>query len=116
MKKDIKTFIQRCDTCQRYKYETIASSSLLQSLSISDTVWTTISMDFIEGLPKSFGKDVILVVVDHLSKYVHFIGLAHLYTAASVVQAYLDNIYKLHDSPNDIVSDRDIFFLSNLWQ
>jgi hypothetical protein len=46
--------------------------------------WTFISMDFIEGLPKSENKDVILVAVDRLTKYAHFIALSHPYTANSV--------------------------------
>jgi hypothetical protein len=31
-------------------------------------------MDFIEALPKSEGLDTIMVVVDKLTKYAHFIG------------------------------------------
>ena len=57
-------------------------------------------MDFIEGLPKSMGKDVVFVVVDRMSKYVHFMSLTHPFLALDVVQSYLDNVFKLHNMPN----------------
>lgn len=41
-------------------------------------------MDFIDGLPKSFRKTLIFVVVNRLSKDAHFMVLAHPYTAVSV--------------------------------
>lgn len=63
-------------------------------------------MDFIENSPNSFGKQVIFVVVDRLSKVVHFIALAHPYTAREVAQAFLDNIFKLHGFSNSITSDK----------
>nr|GEX80475.1 gypsy/Ty3 retroelement polyprotein [Tanacetum cinerariifolium] len=49
-----------------------------------------ISLDFIEALPVSQGKIVIMVVVDRLSKYANFIPLSHPFTIAQVAQAFLD--------------------------
>ena len=73
-------------------------------------------MDFIGGLPNSQGKNTILVVVDRLSKYAHFIALAHPYSALTIAQLFLDHIYKLHSLPKSIVSDRDPVFVSNFWR
>ena len=42
------------------------------------------SMDFFEGLPKSQLKDVVLVVVDRFTKFVHFVPLSHPYSVAKV--------------------------------
>ncbi|KAK9740040.1 hypothetical protein RND81_03G006800 [Saponaria officinalis] len=54
-------------------------------------------MDFIEGLPKSQGKDTIFVVVDRLSKYAHFMLLSHPYTAEKVAQVFFDQVFRLHE-------------------
>lgn len=73
-------------------------------------------MDFITGLPNSHGKDAILVIVDRMSKYAHFIALSHPYTAVSVAQLFLDQFYRLHGLPKSIISDRDPIFLSQFWR
>jgi len=73
-------------------------------------------MDFIEGLPRSRGKDTILVVVDRLSKYAHFLALSHPFIAATMAQLYFEHIFKLHGLPKTIVTDRDRIFLSHFWQ
>lgn len=89
---------------------------MLQPLPIPEAVWFDISMNFITGLPKSGGKDVIFVVVDRFSKYSHFMALSHPYSAIQVAQAYLDHVFKLHGWPRSIVSDKDSVFLSQFWK
>lgn len=114
--KDVFSFVRRCVVCQACKYDNAAYPGLLQLLQIPTEIWRDISMDFIEGLPRSMGKDVIFVVVDRMSKYAHLMTLAHPFLALEVAQSYLDYVFKLHGLPNSIVSDRDSVFLSNFWQ
>jgi hypothetical protein len=75
-----------------------------------------VSLDFIEGLPKSKSFDSILMVIDKFSKYGHFIPLSHPYTTLSIAQLYLNNIYKLHGMPKFLMSERDKLFTNTLWQ
>nr|GEZ28980.1 hypothetical protein [Tanacetum cinerariifolium] len=116
MRRELKQFVRECDVCQRSKLDLSSYPGLLQPLPIPNTVWSSISMDFVEGLPKSQGKNVIMVVVDRLSKYSHFISLAHPFNAPQIAQIFLDNIYKLHGFPKSIVSDRDKVFIGLLWK
>lgn len=73
-------------------------------------------MDFIEGLPPSGGRTVIMVVIDRLSKYAHFLSISHPYIATIVARVFLDNIFKLHGFPLNIVSDRDPVFTNQFWK
>jgi transposase InsO family protein len=73
-------------------------------------------MDFVEGLPKSKGVFVILVIVDRFTKYGHFVPIKHPYTAKTIAKAVFDNVVKLHGLPKTIVSDRDKVFTSVFWK
>lgn len=113
---DTRDFINRCDIYQRHKYDVTTSPGLLQPLPVPEGVWTDICLDFIEVLPTSNGKEVVLVVVDRLSKYGHFINLQHPYTTQYIAQSFLNNVFKLHGMPVTMTSDRDPVFMSTFWQ
>lgn len=73
-------------------------------------------MDFIKGFPHTHGHNAILVVVDHLSKYAHFIATKHLYLAAKVADIFLRDVFRLHGMPATIVNDQDPIFISRFWE
>lgn len=116
LKQDIHKFILSCEVCQMNKPEHVHTPGLLQPLPIPDEAWSSIGIDFITGLPKSEGKEVILVVVDRLTKYAHFMALAHPFKASDVAQVFMDTVYKLHGLPLNIISDRDPVFTSKFWK
>lgn len=112
----VETYIAQCPIGQREKGEHCFAPRILEPLHVADMAWQHITMDFIEGLPNSNGKDVIMVVVDRFTKYAHFIPLSHPYSINSVDTTFLDNILKLHGPPKLIISDRDRIFTSQIWK
>jgi hypothetical protein len=116
LKKTVKDFVTTCSICQQAKPDRSKYPGLLQPLPIPTGAWQTICMDFVEGLPLSAGKNCVLVVVDKFSKYSHFVPLKHPFSAASVAQVFMQQIYRLHGLPVAIVSDRDRIFTSQLWK
>jgi hypothetical protein len=116
MHKDVKQFVNSCNTCQYNKYNTHSPYGLLQPLPLPEQVWEDISMDFITNLPLTNNKSTIWVVIDRLSKFAHFIALPASFTAVSLASTFLTEIYRLHGAPKTIVSDRDKVFVSQFWR
>lgn len=116
LRTSVQEFVQQCVVCQQAKHELCRPPGLLQPLPIPQGAWQDISLDFIDGLPLSASKNVILVVVDRFTKFAHFIPLKHPYTAQQVALLFLERIVALYGLPKTIVSDRDAVFTSQFWK
>lgn len=112
----VRSYVESCNRYMRTKTWKAKPYRFLQSLPIPETPWTSISMDYIEQLPELGGYDAVLVVVDRLTKMAHFLPSTTTVTALQLAQLYITNIFKLHGTPMDIVSDRGSEFVSKFWQ
>ena len=116
MRSSVHAFVCACTVCQQAKPDRARYPGLLQPLPVPASAWDMVSLDFVEGLPRSGFANCILVVVDKFSKFAHFIPMKHPFTALTVAKVYMDNVYKLHGMPSSLISDRDRIFTITLWR
>ena len=112
MKHAIKIFVDQCHTCQVNKVPLLSPASLLKP----KTICEEISLDFIDGLPMSYGSNCIVVLIDQLRKFSHFIPLNHLFIVVSVAEHFVKEIVRLHGMPVAILSNWDKIFTSAFWR
>jgi len=112
--KEVKRYMEGCDACQCNKNHTEQPVGKLMPNSIPEKPWTHISADFITKLPLAQGYDSILVVVDRLTKMVHFIPTTEKMSAEGLAGLFRDNVWKLHGLPENIISDRGSQFAAGL--
>ena len=82
--------------------------------SIPEKPWIHILADFITKLPIAQEYNSILVVVDRLTKMVHFISTIEKILAKGLARLFRDNMWKLHGLSKSIISDRGLQFMAEL--
>ena len=112
MQKTIIRYLANCDTCTRIKPVRHAPYGLLKPIQVPVTRWSSVSMGFITGLPKSGPQqpDTMLVIVNLLTKMAHYISTHESVTSNITACLYFDNIFRLHGLPDSLVSDRSTQF------
>jgi transposase InsO family protein len=115
----IARYIKECLSCQKDKATRHKSYGLLSPLETPYAPWTSISWDFITGLPESGDEKYcsVWVVVDRFTKMAHFIPLqSNKLGAKELARIFAKEVWRLHGLPREVVSDRDSRFTSNFWQ
>ena len=117
MKNDVATYVSKCLVCQQIKAEHQVPMGVLQPLPIPEWKWEHITMDFVTGLPRSQKQhDAIWVIVDRLTKSVHFIPVNVQFSMEKLAKLFVEEIVRYHGVPVSIVSDRDPRFTSRFWK
>ena len=78
----------------------------LHSLTIPKGLQKEISIDIIGPLPKSNEKNAIIVIVDRFTKMIRLKVTTTNVSSEKIAKIYQDEIWKLHEVPKTILSDR----------
>ena len=107
-------YVKMCDLCLCTKVQQSPPVGELSPLPTPESCWDTISVDFIVKLPESHGYNVIMNVIDSVSKVSHFIPTHTTITALGVARLFLTHIWKLHGLLKQVVSNRGPQFVAEL--
>jgi hypothetical protein len=110
-------YLARCQDCHQVKAEHQHPAVLLQPLPVLEWKWETIPLDFITSLRKTQKQnDYIMVLFDKLNNYAHFIPVKSTFKAINIVEIFMKEIFRLHDIPKMVISNRDVKFTSSFWK
>ena len=118
--KDIEAYVKGCDVCLSSKAVKHKPYKDLQSLPVPIHWWKDLAMDFVTRLRistdwKGDSYDSILVIVDRLTKMVHYEPVKVTIDAPGLAEVILDVVVRHHGLPDSIVSDRGSLFTSKFW-
>ncbi|MBW0500211.1 hypothetical protein O181_039926 [Austropuccinia psidii MF-1] len=108
----IKEYVSSCQQFSRKKNIYHKSFGLLKPLSIPNSPWICLSIDFITQLPLSNSFASILVIADRFSKIVVFIPTMSSITSLDLAHLFINNIFSKHG----LLSVLEVhFFVSSFW-
>ncbi len=120
LRRDVEAYIIGCDVCLASKSVRHKPYGDLQSLLVPTRRWKDLFMDFVTGLPVSTNwkgetYDSILVIVDRLTKMVHYKPVKVTINAPALAEVIIEVVVRHHGLPDSIISDRGLVFTSKFW-
>ena len=112
----VKKYIMGCNIYQQMKNHTQQPFGPLVPNKVPNRPQKIISMDLIIQLPESNSYNTICVIVDRLTKRVHFIPINNQFSSKDMVQLLYNKVYLLYRLLLQIISDRGVQYLAELFQ
>ncbi|QRV83408.1 Retrovirus-related Pol polyprotein from transposon [Ceratobasidium sp. AG-Ba] len=111
----VEKFTATCDVCQKTKPRRHGKIGYLQPIPIPEQPFEVVSLDFIMDLPESNGYNAVLVLVDKLTRYAHFIPCTTRINEIETAELFRDHIWAQYGLPRQIISDRDSRWTGAFW-
>jgi hypothetical protein len=118
MIRDVKQYIRNCHTCRRFEAVRNKYQRLLNSLSMFEKSWIDITLDFMTNLLDSREYNVILMMIDRLSKMHHYISciIDEIETTTKEKTILLiQHVWKIHELLITMIFDRDSQLIFLIW-
>ena len=114
MKRDIATFINNCDSCQKNKKDKSIKKAPMELTSTSEEAMEKLFLDIVGPLPETFnGNKYILTMQDDLSKYSFAIPTEN-HQAETVARLLVKFVFTKFGIPRFILTDQGTDFTSKL--
>lgn len=116
MKKTIKAYIRKCNSCQTKKLTRKKTKVPMEITTTSQEPFEKIFLDIVGPLPLSEdGMKYILTCQDDLSKFSISVALPNQ-EAKTVAKALIDNVICIYGIPYSILTDKGTNFMSSVFQ
>ena len=117
LRRDVDNYVKGCNVCLASKAVRHKPYGNLQSLPVPTHCWKDLSIDFVTGLPismdwKGESYDLILVIVNWLTKMVHYKPVKVIIDAPGLAEVIIYMVVRHHGLPDSIVTDQGSLFIS----
>ena len=117
---DIDNYVKRYNVCLASKVVWHKPYDNLQSLLVPIHCWKDLSMNFVMDLPiltdwKWDNYDSILVIINRLTKMVHYKPVKITINASPLAKVIINVVMRHHSLPDSIVINRGLLFTSKFW-
>lgn len=113
MTKQVRKFVQSCETCKETKAPNIILRPPMGKQTIVDQPWQRLYIDLLGPYPRSkYGNTFAIIVLDQFSKFVLLKAIRNA-TALEIVRYVEKEVFHLFGVPESITSDNGGQFRSN---